>query len=40
MDVLTLGIEYCPFCGEDLFEFYNSDEYANEIEGDTFPKMI
>jgi len=35
-DLLTLSIEYCPFCGTDLYKFYRSDEYANEIEGSTF----
>ncbi len=30
-------ITYCPFCGKDLYKFYKSDEYANEIEGVTFP---
>ncbi len=35
-DLITLFIEYCPFCGTDLYKFYKSDEYANEIEGKTF----
>jgi|GEM_PF-2040916 hypothetical protein len=32
--IVTLP-EYCPFCGTDLYKFYKSDEYANEIEGKT-----
>ena len=36
MDLITLFIEHCPFCGADLFKFYRSDKYANEIEGETF----
>lgn len=36
IDMLAIFMEYCPFCGTDLFEFYQSDEYANEIEGQTF----
>jgi len=36
IDMLAIFIEYCPFCGTDLYDFYKTDEYANEIEGDTF----
>ena len=35
-DLITLSIDYCPFCGTDLYKFYRNDEYANEIEGKTF----
>ena len=30
------NINFCPFCGTNLHDFYNKDEYANEIEGETF----
>ena len=30
------NIAFCPFCGTNLFDFYDKDEYANEIEGETF----
>jgi hypothetical protein len=33
---LFLFISFCPHCGQNLYKFYNKDEYANEIEGDTF----
>ena len=36
IEMIYLFIEYCPFCGADLYKFYQSDEYANEIEGKTF----
>lgn len=29
-------INFCPYCGQNLYEFYNKDEYVNEIEGKTF----
>lgn len=29
-------INFCPYCGKNLYEFYNKDEYTNEIEGITF----
>lgn len=32
----SIMINYCPFCGTNLYEFYNEDGYANEIEGETF----
>lgn len=28
--VATYNIAYCPFCGKDLFKFYNNDDYINE----------
>ncbi|MFD1818305.1 hypothetical protein SAMN04515674_1292 [Pseudarcicella hirudinis] len=31
-----MTISYCPYCGSKLKDFYGSDEYANEIEGETF----
>ncbi|MDR2009876.1 MAG: hypothetical protein LBQ22_05295 [Bacteroidales bacterium] len=37
LDNVMIQIVYCPFCGQDLYKFYKSDEYANEIEGVTFP---
>ncbi len=24
-------LNFCPYCGKDLFEFYQSDEYINEL---------
>jgi len=32
----SILINFCPFCGQNLYEFYNKDECANEIEGETF----
>ena len=29
-------INFCPFCGTNLHKFYKEDQYANEIEGETF----
>jgi hypothetical protein len=29
-------INYCPYCGQNLYELYNQDKYVNEIEGETF----
>ena len=29
-------INFCPFCGTNLHKFYDKDEYANEIEGESF----
>jgi transcription initiation factor IIE alpha subunit len=36
LDLPMSSIRYCPYCGVNLFEFYKSDEYANEMEGKTF----
>jgi hypothetical protein len=36
IDMLSIFIEYCPFCGVDLFKFYTKEEFANEIEEKTF----
>lgn len=30
----TLNIAHCPFCGQNLFLFYRSDEYVNENNSD------
>jgi hypothetical protein len=38
-DVPSFFIEFCPFCGTNLYQFYTRDEYASEIEGVTFSKM-
>lgn len=32
------AISFCPFCGVNLYDFYNKDEYAQEIEGETFDR--
>ncbi len=32
LDSVMINLSYCPFCGKNLFEFYNNDEYINEIE--------
>ena len=29
-------INFCPYCGENLYEFYNKDEFVNEMEGVSF----
>jgi hypothetical protein len=26
----VLNVRFCPFCGTNLYDFYNSDEYINE----------
>lgn len=31
-----MNINYCPFCGNNLFDFYTSDEFVNEVQGVTF----
>jgi hypothetical protein len=36
LDLPAFNIEYCPFCGVNLDEYYQSKEYANEVEGTTF----
>jgi hypothetical protein len=36
LDLPLMNINYCPYCGTNLYEFYNKDEHANEIEGETF----
>lgn len=36
LDLPLMNINYCPYCGTNLYKFYNKDEYANEIEGKTF----
>lgn len=36
LDSVLINICYCPYCGTNLYEFYDNDEYANEIEGETF----
>ena len=30
--VPTMNIAYCPFCGQNLFEFYKKDKYVNESD--------
>jgi hypothetical protein len=35
-DSAKMNISFCPFCGTNLKHFYTSDEYDNEIEGETF----
>lgn len=32
----VINMAFCPYCGTNLYDFYVSDEYANEIEGETF----
>ena len=36
LDLPLMNINYCPYCGINLYKFYYKDEYANEIEGETF----
>jgi hypothetical protein len=33
-NVPAINIAYCPFCGTNLFEFYNDDIYVNETYKD------
>ena len=33
---LAMYISSGPFCGVNLYDYYKSDEYVNEIEGETF----
>lgn len=30
--VPTFNIAFCPFCGQNLFEFYKDDSYVNESD--------
>jgi hypothetical protein len=39
-DIPAFNIDFCPFCGTNLYTFYKSDEYANETEGTTFPLIF
>jgi hypothetical protein len=32
-NVVFLNIAYCPFCGENLFKYYNKDNYINQEPG-------
>ena len=34
--MVKLNMSFCPFCGTNLYDFYVSDEYVNEIEDETF----
>ncbi len=36
LHLATCNIVFCPYCGTNLYDFYVGDEYANEIEGETF----
>ncbi len=36
LGIATCNITFCPYCGTNLYDFYISDECANEIEGETF----
>ena len=36
LNMAMANIAFCPFCGTNLYDFYIKDEYANEIEGETF----
>ncbi len=36
MEIPSFNINFCPFCGTNLYDFYKGDEYANEIEGVSF----
>jgi hypothetical protein len=31
-----MNINFCPYCGKNLHYFYDKEEYANEVEGETF----
>ncbi len=32
----AIMLNFCPFCGANLYKFYRNKEYANEVEGVTF----
>ena len=32
-NIPNLNIAFCPFCGTNLFNYYKSDEYINEVPG-------
>lgn len=36
LDLPLMNIRFCPYCGTNLYKFYDKYEYANEIEGETF----
>ncbi len=36
LKTMFIIIDYCPFCGKYLHNFYKDDAYANEIDGVTF----
>lgn len=36
LNMALANIAFCPFCGINLYDFYVENEYANEIEGETF----
>lgn len=36
LDLPLMKINYCPYCGANLYKIYSKDECANEIEGETF----
>jgi hypothetical protein len=36
LNMALTNIAFCPFCGTNLYDFYVKDEYANEIEHETF----
>lgn len=33
---IFLNIHFCPFCGQDLASFYDSDDFVNIVEEDDF----
>jgi hypothetical protein len=40
VELPMMNIAYCPYCGCKLKEHYSSEEYANEIEGETFNTLL
>jgi hypothetical protein len=37
--VPAMNIDFCPYCGVNLFKFYKKDEYVHEFEGVDFPSI-
>ena len=33
INIPCFNIAFCPFCGKNLFKFYASDRYINEMSG-------
>jgi hypothetical protein len=40
--VPSFNIDFCPFCGVNLYKFYSNinDVVANETEGETFTRIV
>lgn len=36
LNLAMVNMNFCPYCGIKLDDFYKNERYANEIEGKTF----